>query len=97
VKVLWSEDAAGDLKHLLAFIAQSSPKGAASVASRIEATLTQVSQFPNAGRLDPETGCRERLVGRYPILLVYLVHPDVVEIIALFHTSRDPAAKRKPA
>jgi toxin ParE1/3/4 len=96
VKVLWTEDAVSDLKDLLSYIAQSSTKGAASVAAGIEATVVQISQFPNAGRRDLETGCRERIVGRFPILIVCLVHPDMVEIIAVFHTSRDPASKRTP-
>lgn len=97
MKVVWTEDALRDLEGLLAYIAQASPKGAATVAAGIEATISRISQFPNAGRLDRETGCRERLVGRFPILLVYLVHQDFAEIIAVFHTSRDPANKRKPA
>lgn len=94
MKVLWTEDAVSDLKDLLSYIAQSSPKGAATVAASIEATVAQISQFPNAGRRDLETGCRERIVGRFPILIVYLIHPEMVEIIAVFHTSRDPASKR---
>jgi toxin ParE1/3/4 len=96
VKVLWTKDALSDLEDLLNFIAQSSPKGAASVADGIAATVAQIAQLPNAGRRDLETGCRERIVGRFPILIVYLVHADSAEIVAVFHTSRDPASKRPP-
>ena len=94
MRVTWTVDAANDLAHVLEYIADKSPVGAASVATVITTTVASISDFPNAGRMDPETGCRERLVGRYPLLLIYKVGTNLVEIIALFHTSRDPATKR---
>ena len=94
LKVAWTVDAANDLANVLEYTADKSPVGAASVATAIAATVASISEFPNAGRMDAETGCRERLVARYPLLLIYKVSADVAEIIALFHTSRDPATKR---
>ena len=93
VTVAWTTDAASDLSGVLEYIADKSPAGAASVAAAITTTVTSISEFPHAGRVDADTGCRERLVGRYPLLLIYTVSTDLVEIIALFHTSRDPATK----
>ena len=95
MKIVWTVEAADDLANVLDYFAHRSPAGATSVASAIAATTTSISQFPHAGRMDPETGCRERLVERYPLLLIYAAGADVVEIIALFHTSRDPVTKRR--
>jgi plasmid stabilization system protein ParE len=97
VRVVWSEDSLADLDNLLGYIAQYSSQGMANVANAIEATIAQIGRFPNAGRFNPQSGCRERLAGRFPILLLYFVHDDYAEIIALFHTSRDPAEKRRPS
>lgn len=96
MKVVWTEDSLSDLENLLDFIARSSPQGAPAVAQAIDATAASISHFPNAGRPDIDTGCRERLVGRHPLLIVYRVRSEHVEVIAVFHTSRDPAIKRKP-
>ena len=98
MRVVWTAEAADDLADTLAYIAARSPQGAANVAARIEAAVDSIGQFPHAGRLDPKTGCRERVIGRYPLLLVYTVDDaqNLVEIIALFHTARDPQDKRRP-
>lgn len=96
MRIVWSAEAAVDLERILDFIARSSLSGAAAVAVAVDTTLASIRRFPYAGRLDAKTGCRERLAGRYPPLIVYLVHDDGLEIIAVFHTSRDPASKRLP-
>ena len=95
MKVVWTVEAADDLANVLAYIAGRSPAGAASVAKSIEATTSSILRFPHAGRLDVDTGCRERLVGRYPLLLLYMVGTELIVLIALFHTSREPASKRR--
>lgn len=34
---------------------------------------------------------RRKVVRRFPYALIYLAEPEHVEVIAVFHTSRDPA------
>lgn len=43
-----------------------------------------------------ETGTREFSVPGLPYIVIYIDDGDAVEIIAVFHTSRNPASKRKP-
>ncbi len=96
MKVVWTLEALKDLINVLDYIRERSPAGASSVAAAIAATEKTIAQFPRAGRLDTETGCRESVVGRFPLLIVYVVGVELAEIIALFHTSRDPGTKRRP-
>ena len=90
MRIVWTRDARDDLESLLEYIHRFSPAGAANVAARLETTIASIGEFPHAGRLDSATH-----VGRYPLLIVYLVHEDFAEIIAVFHTSRDPDTKRR--
>ena len=98
MKVVWTREATDDLIGVLEYIRARSPAGAASVAAAaaIDKTEKSIAQFPRAGRLDPETGCRELIVGRFSLLMIYTVG-EIAEIIALFHTSRDSATKRRPS
>ena len=70
--------------------------GAASMAARVSDTEVAIATFPRASRRDPDTGAYEAVVRRMPLLLIYVAVPDgheQADIIAVFHTSRDPAAK----
>jgi toxin ParE1/3/4 len=51
--------------------------------------------FPRAARFDRETETYERPIPGLPLLLIYTVSEKLVEVIAVFHTSRDPAGKRR--
>ena len=94
MKVVYTEEALADLDQLLSYIAERNPRAAAHVAARIDAAVAAIAMFPQASRLDPETGARERAVPGLPVLVIHTVSNDLVEIIAIFHTSRDPASKR---
>lgn len=62
--------------------------------TRVQATIDVVrrnpGQFP---RIDGEV--RRALVRRFPYAIFYLADPESVVIIAVFHTSRDPAIWRQ--
>lgn len=98
MRVVWTPEAASDLEQVLNCVARHSAAAAADIAARIDKTIESIGQFPHAGRFDPESCCRERVVGRYPLLIVHSVddRSELVEIIAVFHTSRDPRIKRLP-
>lgn len=61
--------------------------------TRVQATIDVIrrnpGQFP---RIDGEV--RRALVRRFPYAIFYLADPESVVIIAVFHTSRDPAIWR---
>lgn len=95
MKIVYTKEALIDLEGVLSYIAERNPAAAASVAARIDSAIADIALFPRASRLDPDTGARERIVRGLPLLIVYTVSDDLVEIIAIFHTSRNPAAKRR--
>ena len=96
MRAVWTREAADDLESVLSYIAARNPIAAAAVAERIDRTVDDIVSFPRAARLDQETGCREAVVRGLPLLIIYTVTSDLIEIIAVFHTSRDPASKRLP-
>ncbi len=95
MKVVYSDDALRDLESILSYIAERNSAAAVHVAARINSAVDDIALFPHASRLDPETGVREHVVPGLPLLVIHLVSEDLIEIIAIFHTSKDPATKRR--
>jgi len=95
MRVVWTREATEDLENVLAYNAARNPAAAASVAERIDRALDDIVLFPRSARLDPETGCREAVVRGLPLPIIYMLTGELIEIIAVFHTSRDPASKRR--
>ncbi len=98
IAVAWTMAALGDIEVILNYVAARSPQGAANMAARVRDTELTISTFPRAFRRDPATGVHEAVVRGMPLLLIYQIvgTPDGSEqadIIAVFYTSRDPAAK----
>ena len=93
MRVILTRQASADLENVLSYIAAQNPVAAAGVAARIDRTLSIVGDFPRAGRLDQNTGAREWLVSGLPLLVIYTIQSDYVEVIGIFHTSRDPRTK----
>jgi toxin ParE1/3/4 len=95
--VRWTREASEDLDDVLSYIASQNPIAAARVAERIERSVTTLGEFPRAGRRNPASGALEWVVPGLPLLIIYtILTADLVEIIALFHASRDPSTKRRP-
>ncbi|MET0195166.1 MAG: type II toxin-antitoxin system RelE/ParE family toxin [Hyphomicrobiaceae bacterium] len=93
----WTLEASEDLEDVLSYIASRNPIAAASVAEQIERSVTSLAEFPRAGRRNPASGALEWAVPGLPLLIIYTIPTaDLVEVIALFHTSRDPSTKRRP-
>jgi plasmid stabilization system protein ParE len=96
MRVVLTRAASTDLENVLRYIAADNPSAAARVAARIDRALSLIGDFPGAGRLDQNTGASEWLVTGLPLLVIYTVQTDFVEVIGLFHTSRDPQTKPRP-
>ena len=56
----------------------------------VDAGMGEISRAPRAcAKVRGEA--RRKVVRRFPYVLIYLAEPEHVEVIAVFHTSRDPA------
>jgi len=97
MSVVFREEALADLDEISRYISRSDPRQADRVIQRIHNVIFGVLDvLPSAGRLDQTNNTREFAVPGLPYLVIYQSIADVIDVIAVFHTSRDPATKRKP-
>lgn len=94
MRVRWTKEAADDLENLLLYVEERSPAARAHVADRIQHRVRDMALFPKAARLDRKTGTHEAVVRGLPLLIIYSVTNAFVEVIAVFHSARDPKTKR---
>ncbi len=94
--VVFREEALADLDEIARFIGRDDPAAAARVIARIHKTIySTIDTLPLCGRLNRTNGTREYAVPGLPYLIIY-VPGAAVDIVAVFHTARDPATKRQP-
>jgi toxin ParE1/3/4 len=92
-KVIFRPAAEADLAAISLFIAEHSVKRARAFVQRLREKARILESSPLAGRARPELGPDLRGLLERPYLLIYQVKDDVVEIVAVVHSSRDlPAA-----
>jgi toxin ParE1/3/4 len=89
MKVVWLRKASLALDLEYEYLAARNPKAARLVFRRIIATARRLRDFPNSGRPGQIDGTRELVVPGFPYLIVYRVSSNAVEILRVFHTSRD--------
>ena len=89
-QVNWTLAALDDVDAIAAYIARDSPDEAALFVVRLFQTTKHLAEFPNSGRVVPEThdqARREILVGAYRIM--YRVEDNRVWITGVIHGARD--------
>jgi plasmid stabilization system protein ParE len=82
-----------DLVGIASYIEQENPLAVGNVVGRIEASLNIIAQMPMIGRKSVRPGTREFPVHGLPLLIVYRATSEAVEVLTIFHTSRDPKDK----
>jgi toxin ParE1/3/4 len=88
VKLVWFAQAATDLQHAEDFIALDDPTAATKVSRHLRCAVAHLQIFPDAGRLGNIPGTREVVIGVYPYLVRYRIKGEQVQILRVFHTSR---------
>jgi plasmid stabilization system protein ParE len=97
MKVVFRAESLADLEEITAFVSKQHPQAAARIVERIHRVIYRtLCTLPLGGRLNRANGTREYAVPGLPYLIVYLPGPDTIDIVGVFHTSRDPAAKPRP-
>ena len=82
-----------DIENILTYIHERNPQAAASIAARIQHTFDLICEMPPIGRPSGRPGARERPVRQAPLLVIYQITSDAIEVLSVFHTSRDPGEK----
>lgn len=92
-RLRWTTDASTDLQEHLDYIRERNPRAAARLVERVLEAEKTIGQWPHSSAYDSDMGVYERWIPGSRLKLVYVVEGGVVEIVAAFHTSRDPETK----
>lgn len=93
MKLRWTRLALADFEIVHDHIARENPEAARRVAQRILDATKTLLEYPEIGRLGEDRETREWLVDKTPYLLVYSTGQDVVELLRVWHLSRDPKTR----
>jgi toxin ParE1/3/4 len=90
MRVRYTPRARNDLRDILEYLDERSPKGASNVERVLQNTLKLIEQFPESGRLAGEQGVRVLPVGRYPYLVYRQITAGEAWIVHIRHAARKP-------
>jgi plasmid stabilization system protein ParE len=90
MRIRWTDPATHDLTHICDDIAEhDAPAAARRVALAIFQGVDSLSQFPQRGRPGRKLKTRELVFPDLPLLAVYRIREDVIEIIRILHGAQD--------
>jgi toxin ParE1/3/4 len=91
VKVVYTDPALRDLDEITAWLKQHHPGLGRAVERRLEVIVAHIAHWPESMRRSlNRPGVRMAPLGRYPYKIFYRVHEDIVEILHIHHTAREP-------
>jgi toxin ParE1/3/4 len=85
VEIVWSPLARARLQEIRAYVAMDKPGAAERLATRIVAVVEALRNHPNLGRVGPEPGIRELVIGGTPYIVLYRVRSKRVTISTIWH------------
>ena len=89
MRVRWTPDACADLERVGAWIEQESPAAALRITREVYRAVAGLSRWPNRGRIGWVPDTRELVLTPLPYVVVYRVRESVVEILHIYHGSRN--------
>lgn len=92
MKIFLSPAAASDLAEIHEYLVAQNPIAAIQVIAKIKSRLQDIALFPHSGRLGSVAGTRELVLSGLPFVVPYRLKLEEIEIIRIYHTSRQPLA-----
>ena len=89
VRIRLLRRATRDLEEIHAYVAAADPHAAGAVAKRLAASLDLIATRPEIGRPTKWPDVREWSVPGLPYVIPYRIRPGVVDILRVWHTSRN--------
>lgn len=89
MKLRWTRLALADFLGAQEHIAKDNPLAAQAVAQRIDEAARWLLDQPYIGRAGHIEGTREHVVSKTPFLIVYRVRGSEIELLRIWHGSRD--------
>ena len=90
MKVRYTPRARSDLRSILQYIDERSPRGARNVKRAIQKTIELIGEFPEGGRQVGEQGTRVLPAGRHPYLVYWSVEAGEVWLVHIRDGRRQP-------
>lgn len=91
MRLVYSEEAVADLKHLRGFIADKNPAAAGRIATDLVKRMDKLCQFPQMGIVVPQAPqpgvIREMEFGRY--IVRYAAHTESVVVLRIWNYLED--------
>jgi plasmid stabilization system protein ParE len=88
VKIRLTKAAVRDLGEIRAYIAADDPVAARKVVATLDRSITLIGERPQIGRPTAVPDVREWSVPGLPYVVPYRISADAIEIIRVYHTSR---------
>lgn len=88
LEIVWSPLALARLQEIRAFVAVDKPDAAERLATRIVSVVEALRIHPYLGRVGPEPGIRELIIGGTPYSILYRLRANRVVISTIIHASQ---------
>jgi toxin ParE1/3/4 len=83
--IRWLRTALRNLDRHANYIAKDNPDAARRAVERVQAAVSQLTQYPSMGRIGRVAGTRELIIGGPAWIIVYRVRAADIEIIRILH------------
>jgi len=88
VEVKWTLSSLADLKDAGDYIEQDNPPAAQAMAVRVREGVEYLLRHPNLGRAGRVRGTRELVISGSPLVVIYRVRFDQIQILRVLHHAR---------
>ncbi|MFZ4537514.1 type II toxin-antitoxin system RelE/ParE family toxin [Propionivibrio sp.] len=90
MRILWTDEALGDLEEILAYYyLKASPRVAEVVEKRIVGEIESLPPYPERIReSDRIPGARELVVNKLPYIIFVQIRNDAIVVLNVVHTKR---------
>jgi len=90
MQIVWLKKALLNLDEIAEYIAEENSQAASHVVSVIIEQVNLLATQPALGRSGRVLGTRELVISNTHYLVPYRIKNNIVEILCVFHTSRNP-------
>jgi toxin ParE1/3/4 len=89
MRIRWTLAATDDLQQIHDYLREHEPHLAGPTVIAMHEAILSLRKFPHRGRPGAVEGTRELLHERLPYIVAYRVKEDTVEILHIWHPSRE--------
>jgi len=91
VRVVYTDPALADLEEITAWLKEHYPGLGRAVERRLGIVVDHIARWPESMRRSKRRpDVRVAPLGRYPYKIFYRVSNDIIEILHIHHTAREP-------